>query len=86
MADHDATADTASRSMSLNIPLNKKKKLGGPMNVEELKMNKMLLKEIHAAKKLDKEQSQASKSPKRSWIKIMNVILEIFDRNLLICF
>ena len=56
-ADHDVTLDTASRSMSLNISLNKKKKLGGPMNVEELKMNKMLLKEIHAAKKAEREQS-----------------------------
>ena len=57
MADNDAATDTVSKSMSMNISLIKKKRVGGPMNVEELKMNKMLLKEIHAAKKAEREQS-----------------------------
>ena len=63
--EYDLSDDTPSRAGTKSVAkLNKvMKKLGGPMNIDELKMNKELLKAIHEAKKMDKERSQASKSP-----------------------
>ena len=63
--DNDATGDTPSRAGTKSVAIQniKKKKLGGPMNIEELKMNKNLLRQINEAKKAEREQSQASKSP-----------------------
>ena len=57
--DTETVGDAVSRAVSKSMPVQnlKKKKLGGPMNIEELKMNRNLLLEIHAAKKADKEAS-----------------------------
>lgn len=57
--DNDATGDSPSRAGTKSVAVQnmKKKKLGGPMNIEELKMNKDLLRQINKAKKVEKEKS-----------------------------
>jgi hypothetical protein len=65
--DYDLTGDTPSRAGTRSVAAQniKKKKLGGPMNIDELKMNRDLLRQINEAKKAEQTNSSASKSPKK---------------------
>lgn len=51
--DNDLSGDTPSRAATKSVAMIKKKKknLGGPMNVDELKMNMNLLKAIGEIKR-----------------------------------